>query len=289
MKKYISLGDLLLDFRVRSTISQADLAAKFNVDIRTIIRWEKNETLLKPDKEEEMVDITFIPYQVIRNLNAPVSIPTYYDFDLRKYSLSTISNDLPDASWLKTKMDANTDRLRAIKHESDIDLIIRSSSIQKQIVKPISRELMKRAMELLPAMNIILFDTSGYYSGHSVFFPLAKEAYEKIRNRTMKEEDIQPSDLIDYQKDPNPVFYAYDINSDCNDNLYFIASGLMQFFKGYQKEYTYASYTSRHDSFALNEQLGIQIVWEDHDLQDTIKSKAAPRLYEGNFRAFFKD
>ncbi len=64
MKKYSSIGDLLIDYRVLNKISQSDLAAQFEVDIRTIIRWEKNETLLKPDKEEEMVDITFIPYQV---------------------------------------------------------------------------------------------------------------------------------------------------------------------------------------------------------------------------------
>ncbi len=61
MKKYSSLGQLLLDYRKVYAVSQIDLAAQFGVDIRTIIRWEKNETLLKPDKEEEMVDITFIP------------------------------------------------------------------------------------------------------------------------------------------------------------------------------------------------------------------------------------
>jgi len=70
MKKYTSLGTLLIDFRAYKNMSQAELASKFDVDIRTIIRWEKNETLLKSDKEEDMVDITFIPYQVIRNLNA---------------------------------------------------------------------------------------------------------------------------------------------------------------------------------------------------------------------------
>ena len=47
MKKYTSLGDLIIGFRDLNNISQADLAGKFDVDIRTIIRWEKNETLLK--------------------------------------------------------------------------------------------------------------------------------------------------------------------------------------------------------------------------------------------------
>ena len=80
MKKYSSIGELLIDYRSLNNISQIELASEFDVDIRTIQRWEKNMTLLKPDKEEEMIDITFIPYQVIRNLSAPFSIPTFYDF-----------------------------------------------------------------------------------------------------------------------------------------------------------------------------------------------------------------
>ena len=96
MKKYSSIGELLIDYRTLNNISQIELASKFDLDVRTIQRWEKNITLLKADKEEEMVDVTFIPYQVIRNLNAPVSIPTFYDFNkesipclqlLRKYPI----------------------------------------------------------------------------------------------------------------------------------------------------------------------------------------------------------
>ena len=65
MKKYSSIGELLIDYRTLNNISQIELASKFDLDVRTIQRWEKNITLLKADKEEEMVDITFIPYQVI--------------------------------------------------------------------------------------------------------------------------------------------------------------------------------------------------------------------------------
>jgi transcriptional regulator with XRE-family HTH domain len=112
MKKYTSIGELLIDYRELNSVSQAELASKFDVDIRTILRWEKNQTLLKSDKEEEMVDITFIPYQVIRNLNAPVAIPTYYDFDIRKYSLSSLTKELPDINSIKYRMNSvKTERM----------------------------------------------------------------------------------------------------------------------------------------------------------------------------------
>ena len=145
MKKYSSIGELLIDYRTLNNISQIELASKFDLDIRTIQRWEKNITLLKADKEEEMVDITFIPYQVIRNLNAPVSIPTFYDFNTRKYSLSVIAQELPNPNWIKSKMNNTTERLRTISHNSDIDDIIRCSLIQKHISKPIRKELILKA------------------------------------------------------------------------------------------------------------------------------------------------
>jgi len=288
MKKYSSLGDLLLDYRKHNNISQQDFAIQFDVDVRTIIRWEKNETLLKSDKEEEMVDVTFIPYQVIRNLNAPVSIPTYYDLDLRRYSLSLISNDLPEADWIKDKRNIKSDRLRTIKFDSDIESIIRCSLYQKQIFKPINKDIIKKAIQLLPEINVIIYDTSGYYSGHCVFFPLSMELYKKIRNRTMKEADITINDLIDYKKVENPVFYAYDMTADCNENLHYIGGGMMNFFKKLDFPYTYASYTSRNDTYRINQQLGVSIVWEDKELQQVINSSAPPRLYEGNFKRYFE-
>jgi len=287
MKKYSSIGELLIDFRTRNNISQADIAAKFEVDIRTILRWEKNETLLKPNKEEEMVDITFIPYQVIRNLNAPVSIPTFYDFDLRKYSLSKLSNELPDPNWMKSKMDYATERLRTIKHDSDIDDIIKCALVQKEISKPIRKDLIFKAIELLPELNNIMFDASGYYSGHCVVFPLSQACYQRIRNKTIKEEDLSEHNFIDYRKEENPVFYMYDINADCNENLFYIVGSVMKFFNELtNKNYVFASFTSRHDSYEINEKLGTTLVWEDKQRQDEIKSKAPPRLYEGNFTKF---
>ncbi|MCF6308366.1 MAG: helix-turn-helix domain-containing protein [Flavobacteriaceae bacterium] len=291
MKKYTSIGELLLDYRELSDVSQTDLASKFDVDVRTILRWEKNQTLLKPDKEEEMVDITFIPYQVIRNLNAPVAIPTYYDFDIRKYALSSLTKELPDINSVKTRMNSvKTERMRTIKHESDLNEIIRCCLVQKHISKSINKELILKAVEFLPELNFILFDTSGFYSGHSVFLPISQDCYQKIKNKSITEDEISLDQIIDYKMEEKPVFYAYDINADCNENIIFIISAVLKFFKDFpNKNYTYASYASRHDTFELNELIGINLIWEDKILQNDLESKAAPRLYEGNFTEFLKN
>ncbi len=187
-------------------------------------------------------------------------------------------------------MEHSTERLRTIKYASDIDDIIRCSLVQKHISKPIRKDLILKAIELLPELNFIIFDNSGYYSGHSVYFPLNLTCYNRIRNKTLKEEDLSEHNFINYKKEKNPVFYAYDITADCNENLYYIIGGVMRFFKALtNKNYLYASYASRHDTYEMNEQMGTTLVWEDKIYQDELKSKAPPRLYEANFNKFFQE
>ena len=164
MKRYIDIGELLKDFRELNGFTKFDLAEKFDVDIRTINRWEKNQSLLKPDKEALMVDITFIPYQVIRNLNAPVTIPTFYDFSLRKYSISELSNEVPNLEWILSMKDLKTDRIRTLKSDVEIDLAIRSTMVQADINKEVSKDLILKAISLLPEINLIILEPSYTYS-----------------------------------------------------------------------------------------------------------------------------
>jgi transcriptional regulator with XRE-family HTH domain len=289
MKKYSTLGELLMEYRRINMMSQIDLATLFDVDIRTILRWEKNETLLKPEKEKLLADITFIPYQVIRNLNAPVAIPTYYDFDLRKYSLSSISKDLPDADWIKDKIDKTTDRIRSINTDVDIDYIIRFTNLQNNNQKATSKELIRAASNMLPELNIIVSDTSGNYAGHCVYFPLSLETYEKIKKREIKEKQLNVGDLVNYKHQKTPVFYCHSITADCNENFFFIIGAVLKFFRDTPlKNYIYALLTSRYDSYDMSKQLGVKLIWEDKEAQEKQGMIAAPRLYEGNFSNFLK-
>ena len=41
MTKYNDIGELLIDFRRINGMSQSDMAAELEVDIRTVQRWEK--------------------------------------------------------------------------------------------------------------------------------------------------------------------------------------------------------------------------------------------------------
>ena len=131
MKQSQTIGQLLMDFRKENKVSQLDFAATVQVDIRTVQRWEKDETLIKPEKEHEIARFTLLPYQLIRNLNTTVPIPTYYDFRIRKYSLSELSNELPDADWFKERINDFSKRVRTIDVDRDMEVLRKDLSIQK--------------------------------------------------------------------------------------------------------------------------------------------------------------
>jgi transcriptional regulator with XRE-family HTH domain len=81
MKIYSSLSELLLDYREFYGLQQLDIAAMVDVDVRTVIRWEKGESLIKSEKEKYFVEKLNIPHQVIRNLNAYKPLEIYYDIE----------------------------------------------------------------------------------------------------------------------------------------------------------------------------------------------------------------
>ncbi len=287
MKKFQTLGELIKAYRAHHEKSQTDLASDLDVDIRSVIRWEKNETLLNPEKEAELARVIFIPYQVIRNLNSSTQIPTFYDFDLRKYSLSALSSELPDASWIKSKIDVKTDRIKTITSKEDLAPVVRHTQLQKNPLKTVDEDLFLEAAKNLPELNMILLDQSGYYSGHCVYFSIRPETYQKIRSREITEKQLTARDLINYKTQEKPIFYCHSITADCNENFFYIIGAVLKFFRDAPLgNYLYALLTSRYDSHNMSEQLGVKTVWQDLDIKENFGLKDAPRLVEGSFKTF---
>lgn len=289
MKKYNEIGDLLIDYRKVNRISQAEFAARLNVDIRTVQRWENGSTLIKPEKEEDIVNETFLPYQLLRNLNASVPIPTYFDFSLRKYSLSEVTNKLPNAHWFKDNIDIATKRIRPLDYVTDIDYIVKYMQFHKKVTRSL-KDVIKEAVRLLPEMNLIITDDSGYYSGHSLIFPLKPEAYEKLRSREISEQELTVNDLISHRKLDRPIFFAFDITADSNDNIYYISSQLLRFVRDKpNQKYLFCSIPFRYDNLEVSDQLGLKIVWEGDKGLNEYGLEVFPRFQEGNFRNFLSD
>ncbi len=288
MRKYSDIGELLVDFRKINSISQSDFAALLDVDVRTIQRWENGSTLIKPEKEEDIVKATLLPYQLIRNLNASIPIPTFYDFSLRKYSLNKLQNELPSASWLKSHLEKATQRIRTLDHETDIDYLERYMQFHKRINRNLS-EVIKESTRRLPEMNLIVTDDSGNYSGHSLIFPLGEEAYRQLRSKQMKENELTLNDLDRNQEGARRIYYGFDITADCNDNLFFLVGQLMRAIRDKpDQDYLYCATPLRSDNFEVNKEMGLKIVWEGEKGVNQFGLEVAPRFQEGNFKNFLQ-
>jgi len=289
MKKYESLGELITDYRKINNISQADFAANLNVDVRTINRWEKNITLVKPEKEDSLVQETLLPHQLIRNLNASNPIPTFYDFSIRKYSLTKLTNKMPEASWFKIQIEIATKRIRPIDYDRDINYIVKHMQFHKPISKNIAN-VIRESIKLLPEINLIIEDDSGYYSGHSLMFPIKESTYEKLKARKMSDNELNVDDLVNYKTQSKPVIFGFDVTADCNNNIYYITNQLLRFLRDLpNQDYLFCSIPLRHDNYKLNEQAGLKIIWEGKKGKNKYGLEVAPRFQEGNFKDFLAE
>ena len=280
MKRYKNLGDLLLDYREYYVLSQSDLAEKLDVDIRTVQRWERNDTLVRPEKEAELAHVTLLPYQLIRNLNSLKPIPTYYDFRLRKYALSDVDIALPHPEFIKSNINRENPNLQTINVDDELDAALVYIEFQYEGRDIIQKEVLKQAIRLLPELNLILRDSAGFYAGHCIVLPLPFDVYQKLRNREIFNSDIKVSDIINYKSVDKPVFFAYSVTADSNQGISYIDWEIIRFFQQKQfKDYLAASFTKRYDSLELNKSLGLKIVWKEE-----VPGKQCDKyLYEGKF------
>ena len=290
MKRYYAFSDLLIDYRKFYKLSQLDFANNIKVDLRTVQRWEKDLTLISSDKEEDFVLETLIPYQLVRNLNAKVPIPTFYDFNIRKYSLDEFTNNLPKAEWFKEHINLKSKQLRPIDFDYDkkyLGKFIKKANKDSHIL---NEDLLKRATVLLPELNNILTSESGFYSGHSIILPLKESAYQKLKNKTLQNKDLNESDLVNFRNLDKPIFYNYDISADCNYTYYYLATAFLRFFKEHDNtDYLFCTYSDRDDGYVLNKQAGLNIIWEDKALQKVLGTTYPPRFMEGTYRQFLAD
>jgi hypothetical protein len=255
------------------------LAAKLDVDVRTVIRWEKNESLVKQEKEKDFVENLGIPHQVIRNLNTEKPIPIYFDFFRRVYSFSFLSQKVLSTSEFIKDLEINTDRIHQISSEKDIEFITYIQKLNNNN-RPLKAELILKAAQILPELNLVLYSHSGFCAGHVTILPLKYSTYQKIRNQEMPEGNLDMNDLtFDFTTSPR-VFYYYSMYADSADNSYYLLNRIMWHFKKNKyKDYIFAGITYRKLKIELFKELGLKVIWETPISED---SEYMATLLEGN-------
>ncbi len=283
MKKYSTLGEFLTEYRAYHRISQLDLAAKLDVDVRTVIRWEKNESLVKQEKEKEFVKKLGIPHQVIRNLNSENPIAIYFDFFRRVYSFSRLSQKVSSNSEFIMNPLIDTDRIRLISKEKEVEFITYVQQLSKNN-QPLRPQLVMEAARILPELNLVLYSHSGFCAGHVTILPVKYSSYLKIRNQEMTEGNLNSSDLtFDLNNSPQ-VFYYYSIYAESIENAYFLINRIIEHFKKNKyKDYIFAGISYRRTKIDFLQEVGLNVVWEKQ-LEEGTENLAT--FMEGNLDNF---
>ena len=263
MKKYQTFGTLLADYRKFHNLSLIELAAKLDVDVRTVTRWEKDESFVKVDKEKDIVEILRIPHQVVRNLNTDYPIGVYYNIKLRTYSLSSLLIKPIGAAWYKSDLPREDELIHSIANDSDVEFVTDIQEMNNN-PKPIKAELVKEAAKLLPELNLMLADQSGYYAGHISVLPLKYSSYKKIKEREMDEGALKCTDLSNSLSGNPMVFYFYSLYADSLENSYHLMNRLLSYFKEKKfEDYLFAGITYRENKVDLLREMGIKVIWKD--------------------------
>lgn len=282
MKKYHNFAELLIDYREINNLSQLDLASLLDVDVRTVNRWEKSISLIKPDKEKYIVEKLLLPYQLIHNLNSEHPIPVFYDMNIRTYSLSPMFTKIK-GKWLKLGLPSNKECINQISTETDMQLV-EDYRDKTNKTKPIKKELIRAAAKYLPEINLILYSETGFYLGHICVLPLKNSSYLKIKNKEIDETDININDLTGNFTESNQIFYFYSIDADSFENTYNMTKPVLEFFnKKKFKDYLFAGITYRQKQVEILKEMGLNIIWED-----TVggNENNTATMLEGNFNHF---
>ncbi len=133
---------------------------------------------------------------------------------MRKYSFTEISIGLPNVESYKEHLKLVSPSVHRIKDDSEshIDEIIKYQINLLKTHKPVTKTLIKEAAKQLPELNLTLYDNAGFYAGHCVVLPIPKTIHHKLKNRTLHESAIKPTDLVNYKTNDKTVFFAYSVD-----------------------------------------------------------------------------
>ncbi len=280
MKKYNSLSELISDYREAKNLTQLDLAARLNVDVKTIGRWENGLSLIKPDKEDDVMEALFLPHQVIHNLNSEHPISIYYDIETRTYSFSLLGSKMVDSEMFRSNLPVEEERIHPLSDEDDVEFI-NAIQANRSHLKPLGSDLILMASKTLPELNMILFDQAGFYAGHTTFLPLNENALEKLRNKEIGEYQITSGDI---ENDPNAnpkIFYFYSLYGDSITNLYYLISRVLRYFKMSEFEnYIIAGMTYHPEGIKAHREMGLKVIWEE---EQDVEGHPVRSFLEGNY------
>jgi transcriptional regulator with XRE-family HTH domain len=285
MKYYCGLTEFLKDYRDKHGLSQAELAAKLDVDIKTVSRWESGKSFIRPEKVAEVAEKLFVPYQFLHNINSCNAVKMFYDIDMRIYSFSAAGTKVPDISLFKIDMPDDDVIIRKIEGEEDLQFVIKSDNYRIPDRK-LKKDLIKGAANILPEINLIIIDSTNTYAGYTVFLPLRKEVYDWLKNKEISQDDLSEHDFVVNTGHGDFVYYFYTLYADSFKSTYYLMKRVLNYFsKLKSKDYLITGITFTEVLTDILKDMEFHDVWKEK-LDGVHENESRKILMEGDFKKY---
>jgi transcriptional regulator with XRE-family HTH domain/transposase len=208
---YKSLGALIKDYRKRHQLSQESLAKRIGVSARALQRWETDRHRAQMDNLHDLAEATGIPMPVCLALNADQ--PIWYSLRERRFAYSSIEiAHFKIENFLACREQSDRGeivRYDPITTEKQIGLVLASHGDLYGTAKPLAREAIRKATQLLPDLNFMAFDCWGHYVGHVICLPLAATVYHQLKKQNHWESALRSDLVSDILTPREGVFFFY--------------------------------------------------------------------------------
>jgi hypothetical protein len=215
-------------------------------------------------------------------------MPLYYDFRIRKYSLTAVEKEHPEAKAFGARQEAASARIRPLSTDKEAEYVTKYHRFLYPTANPVNPLFIKQAALMLPELNFIVYDPAGFYAGHYSVFPISAVTFQKLKNRELVAGDLRESHLRNFKTETPPAFFSYSLYADSNQHFYYLTAAFIRALKTYLTgDYLYGALMVRHDAKKFAEQMGFKKVWEDKEEQEKLKMLSPPTFLEGKFSRTF--
>ncbi|MBA3035539.1 MAG: helix-turn-helix domain-containing protein [Desulfobacterium sp.] len=262
-KLYKSLGSLIKDYRQWRGLSQEYVSELIGVSVRQFRNWEANRRSVRMENLHDLSELTGIPMQVCVALNADQ--PLWYSLQKRWFAYSSVvAQSLPNELFKSTGKlyDDLTLTKEKITTDKQYKMVLSCHHDIYRTLKPLKRDVVEKASMIVPDLNFIIYDSWGHYVGHSIWLPIKKDVYAKLKKQESLENYLAVKSISDIITLKDGVFlFISSYISSLNVAYYKLIESVRSFAEvGNKERYLIAMYTAMTEVHELFSTIGMRIV-----------------------------
>ncbi|MGL1886999.1 MAG: helix-turn-helix domain-containing protein [Reichenbachiella sp.] len=278
---YYNWGEFFEALVKHHKLTKTDIARKLNVDVKSVRRWCQNKNRVHLDNLKDIAELfswPLFPFLLLEN-NCPLNI----DIETKRHYTQPKEELFTMAFHEDSSLYSKVNTLNTI---ADIKKIKSYCHSVYATTNPLNQEVIQKAIEYLPGLNLIGYDYWGLYNSHLVVLPLTDKSYLKLKQHDIEEGNLGVADLCDPSKTPDATLYCYSLYSACNYSGSSLINKIVTSFKEMTHNHRIAFYEVTNHGNEIALKFNFDKIIENHKEKYLVNELDAPTLWECNLKHF---